>query len=219
MAEDRDNTLTRRTLPGAAGRTLMAGVLIALTLEQAALGAPASAATPNATRSSGAVEEILIARSLRLARGAPTEACAATRTGFKADYEDRYVFQAPVIAGGRMTDTMGTKAGTGHGCLDSVTNPAVANFYLYLQLGEVALRGRGDCRRGRIDFPETGLTTYRCYVELSDPSGRYAGGLLTTNTMTSRNVLGAASDPAGYAQPSIATIRLWKKPISAKAPP
>ncbi len=219
MAEVRDSTLTRRTLLGAAGTTLLASVLIALTLEQAVLGAPASAAAPNATRSPDAVEEILIARSLRLARGAPTELCAAARTGFKADYEDRYEFRAPVIVGGHMTDTMGTKAGAGRGCLDSVTNAAVANFYLYLQLGEVALRGRGDCRRGGTDFPQTGLTTYRCYVELSDPSGRYAGGLLTTNTMTSRNVLGAASDPAGYTQPSIATIRLWKKPVSAKAPP
>lgn len=176
--------------------------------------APALAA--EATPSPGAVEEILIARSLRLARGAPTDFCAPAKTGFKADYEDRYEFRSPVIAGGRMTDTMGAKAGSGRGCLDSVTNAAVANFYLYLQLGDIGLRGRGDCRRGRIDFPETGLTTYRCHIELSDPSGRYAGGLLTTNTMTSRNVLGAVSDPPGYAQPSIATIRLWKNPAKAQ---
>ena len=160
---------------------------------------------------SGSVEEILIARSVRLVRGAPTDFCAAARTGFKADFEDRYEFRAPVVSGGRMTDTMGTRAGKGQACLDSVTHAAVANFYIELQLADSTLSGRGDCRRGKINFPELGLTAYRCYVELSDPSGHYTGGLLTTSTMTSRKVLGAQSDPPGYAQPSIATIRLWKK--------
>ena len=161
------------------------------------------------------VEEIHIARSLRMSRGAPTDLCAIARTGFKADYEDSYEFRTPTITRGRITDAMGPRIGSGRGCLGLAANAAVTNFYLHLQLGSVALRGRGDCRRSRIDFPQTGLTTHHCYVELSDPSGRYSGGLLTTNTMSSRNVLGAASDPSGYTQPSIATIRLWKKPNPA----
>lgn len=165
------------------------------------------------------VEEIFLARSLRLSRGAPTDFCAVARTGFKADYEDRYEFSAPVVTSGRITDPMGLKIGSGRGCLDSVNNPAAANFYLSLQLGNIALSGRGDCRLSKTDFPEKGLTAYHCYVELSDPSGRYVGGLLTTNNITSRNAVGAVSDPPGYTQPSIATIRLWKKPVSAKPPP
>lgn len=38
----------------------------------------------------------------------------------------------------------------------------------------------------------------------------YVGGLLTTNTLTSRAAFGGDSDPPGYTQASIATIRLWK---------
>ena len=171
----------------------------------------------NASAVAQPVEEIYLARSLRLSRGATTDFCAAAKTGFKADYEDRYEFWAPVVTSGRITDPMGMKIGSGRGCLDSVNNPASANFYLSLQLGNIALSGRGDCRLSKTDFPEKGLTAYHCYVELSDPSGRYVGGLLTTNTMTSRNAVGAVSDPPGYTQPSIATIRLWKSP--AKAPP
>ena len=173
----------------------------------------------NASAVAQPVEEIYLARSLRLSRGATTDFCAAAKTGFKADYEDRYEFWAPVVTSGRITDPMGMKIGSGRGCLDSVNNPASANFYLSLQLGNIALSGRGDCRLSKTDFPEKGLTAYHCYVELSDPSGRYVGGLLTTNTMTSRNMVGAVSDPPGYTQPSIATIRLWKKPVSAKPPP
>jgi hypothetical protein len=52
---------------------------------------------------------------------------------------------------------------------------------------------------------------YYCFADLSDPAYKYVGGQLTTNTMGSLKLLGVESDPLGYAQPSIATIRLWKK--------
>ena len=47
-------------------------------------------------------------------------------------------------------------------------------------------------------------------VEEIFPVG-YVGGQLTTNTVLSRSVVGLVSDPEGYTQPSIVTIRLWKR--------
>jgi hypothetical protein len=40
----------------------------------------------------------------------------------------------------------------------------------------------------------------------------YLGGLLTTNTMTSQAALGGDTNPPGYTQASIATLRLWREP-------
>jgi hypothetical protein len=51
----------------------------------------------------------------------------------------------------------------------------------------------------------------RCYLDLTGLPPSFAGGRLTTNTIQTRALLGTASDPAGYTQPSIATVRLWRK--------
>ena len=50
----------------------------------------------------------------------------------------------------------------------------------------------------------------RCFLDLHI-SGGYIGGQLTTNTMRSRQLIGVITDPPGYTQNSIATIRLWKR--------
>ena len=57
----------------------------------------------------------------------------------------------------------------------------------------------------------TGIGVMHCALSLSDPLGQYVGGQLTTNTLLSLKIIGLQTDPPGYAQPSIATIRLWKK--------
>lgn len=87
-----------------------------------------------------------------------------------------------------------------------------------LRLGRTALKGIGDCRQTKSDFPERGLTAYQCFLDLSDPLGQYVSGQLTTNTMNSLNNLGLESDPPGYVQASIATIRLWKRRSERQAP-
>jgi len=159
------------------------------------------------------VEEIYIARSIFESSVAPTEFCAQARTGFNSTTEDQFSFRATAsrTSDGRMLDTNVKKIGSGHGCTGPTADPAVFNFYLELLLGNTALKGIGDCRLTKSDFPERGLRVVRCFLDLSDPLGRYVGGQLTTNTMGSLKVLGANSDPPGYVQPSIATIRLWKK--------
>jgi hypothetical protein len=60
------------------------------------------------------------------------------------------------------------------------------------------------------DFPKSGLFPVRCQLILSDLPAPFVGGLLTTNTMTSGARFGGDTEPSGYTQASIATIRLWR---------
>ena len=64
------------------------------------------------------------------------------------------------------------------------------NLYMELLLGKTALKGIGECLRVKSDFPERGLTLFRCFLDLSDPLGYYLGGQLTTNSMNSLRLLG-----------------------------
>jgi hypothetical protein len=158
-------------------------------------------------------EEIYVARSVRESRVAPAEFCAQSKTGFKADlFEDQYTLRsiATSASDGRMVNANVRTIGEGHACFGRTADPAILNFYLDLHLGKTALRGTGDCRQTKSDFPERGLVVWRCFVDLSDPLGRYVGGQLTSNTITSLNDLGVETNPPGYTQSSIATIRLWK---------
>jgi hypothetical protein len=189
----------------------MAWTLVAL------LGAPALAHAQN-TRPD--VEEIYIARSVRESRVMPTEFCAQAKTGFSSIMEDQYTFRSTTTRAtdGRMTNTNVKTIGSGRGCLGRTANPAVLNFYLELLLGRTMLKWTGDCPQTISDFPEKGLSVLHCVLHLSDPRGPYVGGQLTTNTMTSLKDVGLQTDPQGYTQPSIATIRLWKKRMERSAP-
>lgn len=159
------------------------------------------------------VEEIYIARSVRESRIASTEYCAEAKTGFKSTIEDQYTFRSTATRAidGRMIDTNVKTIGSGHACFGQSVNPTTYNFYMEFLLGNAAFKGIGECLQVKADFPERGMTVVRCFLDLSDPLGRYLGGQLTTSTMWSLKLLGVDSDPPGYVQPSIATIRLWKK--------
>lgn len=160
------------------------------------------------------VEDIYVARSLRLSRGTPTDFCAQSRTGFgNATYEDRYAFHATATrpSDGRMTNTKMNTIGHLRACFGSTADPLVLNFYAEGDLGAVSFTGKGECRGMRQDFPEPGITPFRCFLELTDLPRGYAGGQLTTNSVVSREAIGENSDPRGYTQPSIATVRLWKR--------
>jgi hypothetical protein len=62
-----------------------------------------------------------------------------------------------------------------------------------------------------VDFPEAGLFPVRCQLVLSGLPAPYIGGLLTTNTVTSGARFGGDTEPPGYTQASIATLRLWRQ--------
>lgn len=159
------------------------------------------------------VEEIYIARSVRESRVAPTEFCAQAKTGFKPDWEDQYTFRSTATRAtdGRMFDTNVKTIGRAHGCLGRTADPAIYKFYLEMLLARTALTWIGDCTVTKSDFPEKGIAVTHCVFNLSDPPGRYVGGQLTTNTLHSLKDVGLETDPPGYTQPSIATIRLWKR--------
>ena len=160
------------------------------------------------------VEEIYIARSVRESRKPPTEFCAQTRTGFSNSFtEDQYTLRSINTRGsdGRVVDTNVKMIGSIHVCFGQTADPALLTFYGEILLGSTAFKGTGECRRVKSDFPEPGVNVLRCFLDLSGLPGQYIGGQLTTNSMTSLNPFGLETDPRGYTQSSIATIRLWKK--------
>ena len=168
--------------------------------------------------SSGGIEEsIYIARSLRTSRITPTAYCDQQRIGFKGTFEDQYTFQSVATqpADGRVTNPNVNTVGRLHGCVGS-SDPAVLNFYAEGLLGAVSFKMAGSCRTATgADFPEPGITEYACLFVLRDLPEGYVVGTLTTNTIVSREAIGERSDPYGYVQPSIATIRLWKRRSAA----
>ncbi len=96
-------------------------------------------------------------------------------------------------------------------CFGSTNDPKLQNFYAEGSLGAVVFTGKGECLANKSDYPEAGITGVRCFLHLGGLTPEYFGGELTTNSIRSRNVVGGVSDPPGYTQPSIATIRLWKR--------
>jgi hypothetical protein len=161
------------------------------------------------------VEEIYIARSVRQARTPPTEFCAKARTGVSsATIEDQYSFRsvATDTSNGRLVDTNVKTVGSIHACFGPTANPAILEFYGETLFGATAFKGLGECHL-KPDFPDKGLTFARCFLELSGLPAEYVGGQLTTNSMSSLKILGTETEPGGYTQSSIATIRLWKKRI------
>ena len=176
--------------------------------------AKAFSGSPSDQVGDGRVEDIYVARSVRESRASPSEFCGEARTGSpSARSEDRYTFRSTATRGsdGLMIDAGVQTIGRLHACFGSTPDPALSSFYAEGVLGTVTFTGRGECRTAKRDYPESGMAVTRCFLELSGLPEGYVGGQLTTNTINSRNVLGDKTDPPGYTQASIATIRLWKR--------
>jgi hypothetical protein len=160
-----------------------------------------------------AVEDIYVVRSVRLSRATPTEYCAERHSALPAaTFEDQYDFRAVATrpADGAVMNAAGPTVGHLHACI-ARTSDSLVVWFAQGDLNGVHLTGRGDCRTEPREFPEPGITLWRCYLDLTGLPPGFAGGRLTTNTIQSRALLGATSDPAGYTQPSIATVRLWRR--------
>lgn len=157
------------------------------------------------------VEEIYVLRSLRQTRVAATEFCAVLEAPTS---EDNYSFFAPSVnsESGQITNAKAKAVGKIHGCFGKSAEAGVFMFYGEFEVSGVTGKANGVCRSGKPDFPEAGLKTFACFFELTGLSAPYIGGQLTTNSVNSKNITGETSDPQGYTQVSIATIRLWKKP-------
>ena len=134
---------------------------------------------------------------LPMASGCTPEGSGA----YKGPYEREVNLAIPAIE---------KSAGALHACFGPSADPAVTNFYAEGNIGAVTFIGKGECRQTRSDFPEKGISLFRCHLELLNLPAGYAGGVLTTNTIVSRQTVGETTDPPGYTQASIATVRLWK---------
>ena len=158
-------------------------------------------------------EEIYVIRSLMTSRVAPTGYCAQPRTGFaQAASEFQFVFHAVETRAdnGAIVNSLGKTTASLHAC----TSPTAGNVYGFYGEGEIAgtrLSGTGKCTILKRDFPEPDLASITCFLDLTGLKSPYVGGMLTTNSITSRNPSGETSDPPGYTQLSIATVRLWKR--------
>jgi hypothetical protein len=191
--------------------------LLAATLLASLLGCASTRPAPDSSPSASGLEEIYILRSLREERTPKSTWCTSERAGFapfKTEFllDDRFTFWSVQVRAedGRVANTRAAKAGDLRTCFGLTTDPKVVNFYAEGHLGELPVAGNGDCLFVRPDFPEKGIATLRCYLNLRGLPTAYVGGLLTTSSLTSANVIGGETDPAGYTQTSIATIRLWR---------
>ena len=163
-----------------------------------------------------ALEVIYLLRSIREPRERVADWCSPAKTGFAPFPKDAERFFSFWTVGvepenGKVIDVKKTRAAELRACFGPTSEPALQNFYAEIKLGSISFRGNGECRAVKVDFPEAGLFPVRCQLILSGLPARYAGGLLTTNTMTSKTAFGGDTDPPGYTQASIATIRLWKR--------
>lgn len=179
---------------------------IALILGAALIAAVAPAA---------ASEDIFILRSIREQQKPTPNWCASSKTGFEpfaTDPERFFSFwslqQAPKT--GKVTDAKVARVAELRGCFGATNERPRQNFYAEIKLGDLTFQGKGECLALNVDFPEPGLFPVRCQLVLSGLPAPYVGGVLTTNTLTSKATFGGDSDPPGYTQASIATIRLWK---------
>jgi hypothetical protein len=111
---------------------------------------------------------------------------------------------------GRVTNTKADLAGELHVCVGVTADPKVLNFYGEGKIAGIPMVGSGDCLVIRADEPEKGMATMRCHLNLRGLPAPYVKGLLTSSTLYSKALLGGDTDPSGYAQSPIATMRLWR---------
>ena len=162
-----------------------------------------------------AQEDIYVLRSIREHAEPVADWCAASKTGFEPFATDpERVFSFWSVRSrpedGKIVDAHVARVASLRGCFGPTDDRARQNFYAEIQLGSISFTGKGECLALAIDTPESGLFPVRCQLTLSGLPAPYVGGLLTTNTMTSKAPYGGDTDPPGYMQASIATIRLWK---------
>lgn len=163
-----------------------------------------------------AAEEIYVLRSIREQHEPVDGWCSSARTGFepfKTDAERFFSFWSvrSQPEDGRIADAKQVRVAELRGCFGATPERARQNFYAEIELGGMSIRGSGECLALMTDFPEPGLFPVRCQLVLKDLPPQFVGGLLTTNTITSSARFGGETQPPGYTQASIATIRLWKK--------
>ena len=168
--------------------------------------------TPQRAASQTQVEEIYVGRSVSESRTAPTEFCAPSKTGLvHTTAEGRYSFRSISVnaSDGRVLDANVKPIGDGHGCFGPTVN-GIRKIYAELLIGSKTFIATGECCY-KFDLPERGINKFHCSADLSSPDDQYVSGLMTTSSISSLKDVGLETDPPGYTQSSILTIRVWKK--------
>jgi hypothetical protein len=161
------------------------------------------------------LEDIYVLRSIREQHEPADAWCSSSKTGFEPFPRDAERFFSFWSVGvrpedGRVLETKAVRVAELRACFGATAERARQNFYAEVKLGSISFHGNGECLAVRTDFPQAGLFPVRCQLVLSGLPAPYVGGLLTTNTMTSKAAFGGDTDPPGYTQASIATLHLWK---------
>jgi hypothetical protein len=179
------------------------------------LCACATAFDNTAAQTAATLEDIYVLRSIR-EQHEPTDGwCTSAKTGFEQFPKDAERFFSFWSVGvrpedGKVSETKAARVAELRACFGATDERPRQNFYAELKLGSISFHGKGECLAVQTDFPEPGLFPVRCQLVLSGLPAPYVGGLLTTNTLTSKAAFGGDTEPPGYTQASIATIRLWK---------
>lgn len=163
------------------------------------------------------LEDIYVLRSIRETQDpAPTDGwCTKSRAGFEPHAKDpdrSFSFWSVQSRpeDGKIVDARRARVAELRGCFGPTDDRAKQNFYAEIKLGGIEFQGKGECLALMVNVPEPGLFPVRCQLVLGGLPAPFIAGLLTTNTMTSQAGFGGESDPPGYTQASIATIRLWR---------
>jgi hypothetical protein len=188
----------------------------------ALIGCAVQKPPPTAPVMASSREDIFVLRSLREERIAKSDWCTPARTGFEHSdlskggfvVEDGFSMWAVATDAddGRIINAKVDKVGQLRACFGSTADPKTIGFFTEGRIASLTFTGAGTCVVLRPDFPEKGITHLRCFLELRNLPAPYVGGVLTTNTVNSKTPLGDTTDPVGYVQSSVATVRLWRAP-------
>jgi hypothetical protein len=162
------------------------------------------------------VEDIFLIRSVRVSVNAlPNDVCTPSVTGFGsivADQNFEFFSVAARQSDGMIVNPEVHKLGTGRGCFGLTADPNVANFYGITNFDTLSSISIGTVNRGPTNFPAPGLTESWVKAQVVSATNGYFGGLFTANSIASLNTFGDETNPPGYVQSSIATLRLWRHP-------
>jgi hypothetical protein len=192
---------------------------VAILLAGGNMGCTSTPSAPSSASVSISYEDIFVLRSERKERITTSTWCTPERAGFAplsgpSLLEDRFHFWSVEtrVADGRIANVQAADLGEARACFGATESRAVFNFYLETTLSGLAISGKGDCTVVLADKPEKNMYLSRCTAPLRVASDAYVGGLLVTNSMTTSEVtFGLQTNPPGYTQVSIATVRLWRR--------
>jgi len=160
------------------------------------------------------VEDIYVAHSIRVSTVSPPTAFCNNAPFKDGTITEAYYTWSSVetsATDGRLSNSAVKTIGNIRACFGTTPDPSVLNAYSEGTIAGVPFKGVGRCEQEAPGFPESGITTRRCFQTLSGLPANYVGGVILNNSITSQNANGDVSSPPGYLQSGLATIRLWKK--------